>query len=237
MYKSLEFNALIPCRKGSQRIVNKNTKRFGSYENGLLSLKIEQLLQSSFVDRIIISTDDPVVVEISEKYQKESEKEICIVDRPAKFAIAAPLDEFVSYVSEIIPQGILIWTHVTSPFFEAENYDNIIKLYYENVIEGGFDSLMTVMKEQTFIWDKNQNCISHNRDKVAWPQTQDLDAFYLANSAAFMISKDNMQILGDRIGRKPYFSEINKLNGLDIDWPEDFEIAEKIFEMRLKNGQ
>ena len=35
-----------------------------------------------------------------------------------------------------------------------------------------------------------------------------------------------------RIGSNPYFALVDEIEGVDIDWPEDFEFAEKIIESK-----
>ena len=34
----------------------------------------------------------------------------------------------------------------------------------------------------------------------------------------------------DRVGDNPYLFEMNKLNSLDVDWEEDFKIAEAVYD-------
>jgi CMP-N-acetylneuraminic acid synthetase len=232
MLHNRKYNVLVPCRKGSQRIKLKNTKQFAGVSGGLLSIKLTQLDKSEFVDTILVSSDDDMVLDIADKFSKTSRKRFEIIERPKEFAIASRLDEFVRHVSQIMPDGVCIWTHVTSPFFDAEAIDNLISAYHEKVVEGVHDSLFTVTKEQTFTWDENGNCISHDRCVDKWPQTQDLSPLFFANSAAFVIEKNSMQELNDRIGAKPFLYEIGKLQGLDIDWPDDFVLAEQIFQAR-----
>ena len=53
------ITAIIPVRKGSQRVKNKNKKSFGG--TSLLEIKINQLLKLQKwgkIDEIIVSTDD-----------------------------------------------------------------------------------------------------------------------------------------------------------------------------------
>ena len=43
-----------------------------------------------------------------------------------------------------------------------------------------------------------------------------------------MFKRDIWKVHKQRIGFKPYFALVDKIEGVDIDWPEDFEFAEKI---------
>ena len=58
----------IPCRAGSQRIKNKNTKSFAGVEGGLIKIKLDQLLSLDNEIPIVISTDDEKVIDIANSY-------------------------------------------------------------------------------------------------------------------------------------------------------------------------
>jgi hypothetical protein len=47
-----------------------------------------------------------------------------------------------------MPDGDILWTHVTSPFIDTDIYNQIIKTYLRNLDQ--FDSLMTVTKIQKY---------------------------------------------------------------------------------------
>ena len=57
--------AIIPTRKGSQRVKDKNTKRFG--DTNLLEHKIKQLKKIKDIDEIILTTDCEKSMEIGRK--------------------------------------------------------------------------------------------------------------------------------------------------------------------------
>ena len=70
----------LPTRKGSQRVINKNTRPFAGYEGGLIENKIHQLVQTKKIDEIILSTNDEQCIAIAEKYI--SDKRLKIISRP-----------------------------------------------------------------------------------------------------------------------------------------------------------
>ena len=57
--------AVIPIRKGSQRVKHKNFKPFG--DKNLLIHKIEILKKLDFIDEIIINTDSDKAISIAKK--------------------------------------------------------------------------------------------------------------------------------------------------------------------------
>ena len=91
---------------------------------------------------------------------------------------------------------------------------------------------MTVTKFQKFIWDE-KGPLSYESNKEKWPRTQTIDPYYEVNSGAFISSKESYIKNQDRIGRNPFLYNLDKLSGWDIDWPEDFDIAEKLIDSGL----
>lgn len=221
-------HVFLPCRAGSQRVPGKNTRPFGDLPGGLTELKLRQLARSREIASVTVSTDDARVIEIAEGLRPLFDRPLNVIPRPEELAISDSLDRFVSYVPTIIPEGGLLWTHVTSPFFGPEELDRAVTLYREHVLEGAFDSLMGVSRIQNFLWDEN-GCISHDRAAVKWPQTQDLKPIYEVNSSVFLIDRDEMARRQDRTGDTPYLMDVQKLAAYDVDWPDDFEIAERIY--------
>ncbi|WP_419782965.1 cytidylyltransferase domain-containing protein [Malaciobacter marinus] len=224
MKNKKEIIAFLPMRKGSQRIKNKNIKKFANIKKGLTFIKISQLLKVKEIDKIIVSTDDKKVIDIALSFDS---KKIHIDKRPKELATSSTsTDELIKYVTKIIKKGIVIWTHVTSPFIDEKIYSKMIKTYLDNKNN---DSLMSVTKIQKFLWDK-KNPINYNRKKEKWPRTQTLNPVYEVNSGAFINEIKNYKKFNDRIGKNPILFELDTIQSFDIDWKEDFEIAQVLWE-------
>jgi CMP-N-acetylneuraminic acid synthetase len=224
--------AFLPCRRGSQRVINKNTRQFAGIEGGLIQIKMEQLLTCPEINRIIVSTDDTKVMDIADSAARTYEKEVKILERPAHLASSdTSTDELIAYVPKIINEGIVLWTHVTSPFVTAQIYSKAISAYWDNI--NNFDSLMSVTKLQSFIWDK-KGPVNYDYTKEKWPRTQTLPVWYEVNSAVFMAEISVYIENKDRIGKKPFLFELEGVEGFDIDWEQDFLLAEK---MVITNGE
>lgn len=217
------ISAFLPTRKGSERVINKNTRLFAGIEGGLLKLKLAQLIQCLHITEIILSTDDLVSIEIAQSFQS---KKIKTVERPEELALSSTsLVDLVRYVPTICNSEHILWTHVTSPFVLADDYDAICEKYLKQ-IKVGNDSLMTVKPIRNFIWDKVQNDLINRINNEKWPRTQDLKVFYEIDSAVFLSSRVNFLKYDDRIGAHPYLYEMEGIKGFDVDWEEDFKLAE-----------
>jgi N-acylneuraminate cytidylyltransferase len=222
-------SVFLPVRKGSKRIENKNTKPFSIYKGGLLELKLKQLLEIENIGEIILSTNDPEAINVA-KSLGVGDKKFVIKKRPKHLAQDnTDLSDLVAHVPQVTNREHILWTHVTSPFVTSSTYKEIINCYFE-ATSNNYDSLMSVSTLQNFVWDKEINDIINRVNEFKWPRTQDLKTLYEVNSAAFMASKNIYNEYNDRIGESPYLFELGKIEAIDIDWHEDFKIAEMIYE-------
>lgn len=217
----------LPCRKGSQRVPNKNTRSFAGVEGGLLRIKLEQLLACKKIDKIYLSSDDDVVLNIGRSMQDER---IIIDKRPDCLCLSSTsTDDVVRYVPILIKEdATIIWTHVTSPFLKAKTYDDMLDTYYKHLHE--CDSLMSVNELRTFIWNKN-GAVNYDRTIEKWPRTQTLESWYEINSGVFIADRSIYTKLLDRIGKQVFLYPTSKIESFDIDWPEDFALAENLYRL------
>lgn len=222
------ISAFLPCRKGSQRIPDKNIKEFAGIKGGLLKIKLDQLCKCKGIDSIVVSSNDSRVLELASIYD---DSRVIIDERPDYLGSnTTTTDELINYVPSLVKEGEVLWTHVTSPFIDENDYQKIMATY-SDAKNNGYDSLMTVLRMQGFIWSENSP-VSYNRDHLKWPMTQNIKPLFEVDSGVFLSSVDNYNLYSDRIGLKPFLYEQNKLKSVDIDWPEDFTYAEKLWKYK-----
>ena len=110
---------------------------------------------------------------------------------------------------------------------KAETFENALN----QIKNGEYDSAFSAEKIQTFTWFNGKPL---NYDLKEIPRTQTIEPVYVETSAFFMFKRDIWKVHKQRIGFKPYVALVDKIEGVDIDWPEDFEFAEKILETYKK---
>ena len=216
--------AFLPCRKGSQRVLKKNIKPFAGFEFGLIQIKLTQLIEANNVDKIVLSTNDDEILDYAASLQNDKiipHKRVELLS-----SSETSTDDLVAHALDLIPQGHILWTHVTSPFVDAELYDKIIR-QYRSALLADYDSLMTTNLIHGFLWDEN-GPINYDRTLEKWPRTQTIKPLHEINSAVFLSSSENYHNFKDRIGQKPFLYVLDKIQSSDIDWEEDFKIAEII---------
>ncbi|HIV48920.1 MAG TPA: hypothetical protein IAA33_03655 [Candidatus Helicobacter avicola] len=222
----MSINVFLPCRKGSERVPRKNTKPIGRFANGLLELKLSQLLDTREIDRIFVSSNDDEVLGFAQSLK--SAKIITHKRDENLCASSTSTDSLIAYAHELVGEGEILWTHVTSPFFGSKQYSEVIA-QYRACLEQGYDSLMSVNALYGFLWDSSKP-LNYDRAKVKWPQTQNLTPIFEVNSACFLANAQVYRTQEDRIGQKPYLYITDKITGFDVDWQEDFAIAQALLE-------
>lgn len=226
------LTAFLPCRAGSRRVRHKNTRPFAGQEDGLLGIKLRQLLATPEIDLVLLSTNDSRVIEIAERQLPGSEGRLHIDHRPDHLcASSTSTDEVISYVPSVVPEGDVLWTHVTSPFFDASEYRAAIAAYRAALAAGTHDSLMGVLALQSFIWD-DRGPVNYDRDREKWPRTQTLPPMYEVNSSIFIADVATYRERQDRIGERPLLYPVSKEKTVDVDWEEDFAIAAELWQLR-----
>ena len=226
MSDKMKINVFLPCKKNSTRVKNKNKRKFANVHYGLLKIKIDQLLKCKFINKIYLSTDDKKII----NFVKKLKNDLIIIHQRVDKKLSTNQtsnQDLIQHASDIIKDGHILWTHVTSPLIDSFSYEKIIKAYKKN-LKKNYDSLMTVTKFNGFIWNQKEP-INYNPKKEKWPKTQDTNYLYKVNSAVFISSRENYIKEQNRIGKKPFFYELPRLEGIDIDELEDFYFAEYIF--------
>jgi CMP-N-acetylneuraminic acid synthetase len=222
----------LPTRKGSLRVENKNTRQFSSMKGGLLENKLRQLVKSKEIDEILLSTNDPECMRIAEPFVKESEK-IRIVPRSDELCLdTTNLQDLIMYVPTITDAEHILWGHVTTPIVDEIEYDKAIRIYKEKQ-EEGFDSLISVVEFKNFLLNEKAQLIN-NTTNLQWPRTQDLETLYEINHAIFITNRNVYKKEKNRIGKSPYLYVMDKIKSIDVDWEDDFKIAEMIYEKHYR---
>ena len=231
------LTVFLPCRRGSERVANKNTRPFAGHGGGLLGVKLDQLeAMTAFApgDRIVLDTNDPLVLARGhERRQRWSgAADLVIRERPDALGLGTTTtDALIAYAlatnPSTDPADDFAWTHVTSPLCGAAIYDRAIAAYRARDPER-HDSLAATTPLQTFLWNE-AGPLNYTPTPVRWPRTQDLARVHELNSALFIVPHALGVARADRIGTRPLFFPLGKLASVDVDWEEDFALAEHLF--------
>ena len=215
----------LPTRKGSERVKNKNTRPFAGIEGGLVENKVRQLLDTKRIDEILFSSNDETCMEVADKLK---DSRLRIIPRPEKLCLSTTnLQDLICYVPTITDAEHILWGHVTTPLCGADQYDAGIQLYLDKLHEG-YDSLVGVKELKNFLLNKEGKLVNNTTD-IPWPRTQDLEPLYEINHTMFLAKREVYVEQKNRIGQKPLLHVMDEMHSFDIDWEEDFTIAEVMY--------
>ena len=211
------FVAVVPVRKGSQRVKNKNFKPFAG--KNLLLHKIETLKQIPQIDEIIINTDSDQAIEIAKKCNVKFQK------REEYFASSECTNsEFWKHIAENTNAKYIMFTNCTSPMIKKETFIKIIEKFRK--MKNEYDSINTATELKEYLYKDNKPI---NFDPSNALNSQDLPEILKLNFAVSIISKDLMFEQKSILGKKPFLFKVDEFEGIDINTHMEFMFAEYLF--------
>jgi CMP-N-acetylneuraminic acid synthetase len=223
--KNSKLAALVPMRHHSQRVPGKNYRPLAG--KPLFHHIIETLLAVPEIDGIAVDTDsEPVMDGLSRHFPQ-----VKIINRPENLRTdAVPMNDILIYDTDQVQAGFYLQTHSTNPLLKPETVSRAIKSFLADY--PARDSLFSVTRLQTRLYDQNGRAINHDPEVLI--QTQDLPPVYEENSCLYIFTRENLLKRHHRIGEKPMMFEIDADEAWDIDAELDFEICSFLLS-RLRN--
>jgi CMP-N-acetylneuraminic acid synthetase len=215
--------ALVPMRHHSQRVPGKNFRPLDG--RPLYEHILSTLLSVPEISRIMVDTDSP---EITAGVQSKFPSVQCVL-RPANLrADTVPMNEVLLYDTSLVESDLYLQTHSTNPLLQAESISKAIQKLDE--LFPAYDSLFSVTRLQTRIWDTLGRAVNHNPNILL--QTQDLPLMYLENSCMYIFTRETLMQKRNRLGDRPYLFEIDADEAWDIDKEIDFKLVELLIQAR-----
>lgn len=220
-----KISAVIPVRKGSRRLPNKNILPFGT--SNLLIHKIRQLKQVKGLDEVVVSSDSDEMLEMARNENVKTHK------REPQYCddISKTFNEVIENVAQNIDCDILMWTPCVCPLVEIKTYEAVIEKYKELIIDKKeYDSLVTAKIFKEYLWNEN-GPINYNFQS-AHVISQNLPDWYVLTNGIYMMDRNEILKTKYFIGKNPYKFILSKQQAVDIDDVEDFKIAKALLGMK-----
>jgi CMP-N-acetylneuraminic acid synthetase len=220
-----KFVALVPMRHHSQRVPGKNYRPLS--EKPLFHYILSTLLEVPEIAQIVVNTDSPEVIDGC----RENFPAIQVIERPEQLrADEIAMNEILLYDTAQVEADFYLQTHSTNPLLKAATVSRAIRTLLANT--PAYDSLFSVTRLQTRLWDQLGRAINHNPAILL--QTQDLPPVYEENSCIYIFRRETLVSRRNRLGERPLMFEIDAAEAWDIDEILDFEITD--FLMKRRTG-
>ena len=212
--------AFVPIKLNNERLPNKNILSLGG--KPLCQHMLDTLLRVEGINEIYVFCSDDVICGYLPNGVQFLQRDSSLDSfQTQHYQI---VDSFISKVNA----DIYVNAHVTNPFVSSETIENGLS----RVISGEYDSAHTVLPLREHLWFKNA---PFNFSLSTLPRTQDIEPLYVDTNLC--IYRRDVYIKGrTRYSENPYFMVCDRFEAIDIDYPEDFEFAEAVYNMFLKRG-
>ena len=200
----------------------------------LIAHTIEHAKRSRLVSRIIVSTDDNEISEVTLQYGAE------VVKRPPELSGDTASSEVallhvVDWLAdqEKYEPDIVVFLQCTSPIRNESDLDNAITVLLEN----NADSLFSACRFNKYIWQVRNGEVSPiNYDYRRRWREQDFPHQVQENGSIYVFKTSILRELGNRLGGKIAVYEMDDLSFIQIDSNEDILLCKCILDMREKVG-
>lgn len=206
-----KFSILIPARKGSKRIPNKNVVQING--RPLISYVLEQALK--ITPEVYVSTDCRDIAAVASQYGAK------VIDRPPELATdISDVKHTIKHFLQKVKTDIIILMQATSPLvLEKHILEGLEKIQNK-------DSVISVCETREFFWSSAGRPINYELGKK--PRTQDMDPYYRENGAFYITrSKDFLENF-DLVSGAVDFVMMPETLSLDIDTQEDLDLLRRL---------
>ena len=223
--------ALIPARKGSKRVKDKNIRLLG--EKPLISRTIENAITAFPPSSIYLSTNDERIYPIADKYK------INLIKRPEEVSADNSSMEAVIYnfLNSINFNCNILLLQPTNPFRLPETTKEFLKVGINRIDSGHSDIVISVHESYEYIWickegsDKIKSSNKNSYLSRVFPndarRQQDRVPHYVENGSYYLFSSKHIKSKVDTLIKgKISCHEIPIIESIDINTEQDMIIAE-----------
>lgn len=213
--------ALVPMRHHSQRVPGKNYRPLAG--KPLFHHIIGSLLQCAEIAEVVVDTDsEPVMDGLRQNFPA-----VHILPRPEHLRPdEVSMNEVLAYDTSQVEADFYLQTHTTNPLLRSQTISNAIQKFL--AIYPEYDSMFSVTRIQTRLWDQLGRAINHNPAVLL--QTQDLPPVFEENSCLYLFTRQNLLARRNRLSERALMFEIAAAEAWDIDEELDFAIVNFLLE-------
>jgi len=225
---------VIPARGGSKGVPRKNIKILGS--KPLIAYTIEQALQSKYIDRIVVSTEDREIADISRQYGAEVPFMRPVVLAGDQVATIDVLLHAINWLEEDkYAFDIIVLLHTTTPLRAVKDIDSCIEMLLGTKADNIFSVTEAHRNPYFNMVEINQNGKVQLSKKGTFTSRQSAPKVYDMNSSIYVWWKDLLKKETKIFLENSQVYVMPKIRSIDIDDDIDFRIAEVVMAEQNRN--
>jgi regulator of RNase E activity RraA/CMP-N-acetylneuraminic acid synthetase len=210
----MKVAAFVPAKGSSQRVPNKNVMLLDGDPMFLRSLR--KLIACKGVDEVWLDTESSEVAGLA-------------ADLKCKWLRRDPVlannktDGNQLFFNEVqnTDADLCVMLLCTSPFIHQKTIEKAIDILKS---DSTYDSVVAVRKEKQYLWREGQPAYSLKHI----PNSIDLPDTVIETMGLYVMRREAVLRLRRRIGDHPYLLEVEPIESVDVNWAQDFELANLI---------
>ena len=214
--EKLNIIAVIPVKGKNDLLADKP----------LIGYTIEQALQSKYINKVLVSTDNPELAKLSEEFgasapflRDESLSEDFVdIEKVLQYSMER-MDDLKMF------PDIIVYLEITFPFRPKQLIDDMII----QLVNNGFDSVLAVKKESRSIWSEKNGRIERV-DKGDIPRKYKEPCFIGIKGLCCVTHPEFVRegsLLGSRIG---VYEVNNPYSSIEVRGEEEVKMAERLID-------
>lgn len=223
--------ALLPMKAHSARVSGKNFRFL--VNKPLFRWVLDSLISVDEIESVVINTDARDILANNGLIDGFGSGKVIIRDRRSEIrGDLVPMNTIIEDDLAAIDADAYLMTHTTNPFLSSATIRAALQAYRVAVEAGTADSLFTVNRIQTRFYREDGTAVNH--DPKVLLRTQDLEPWFEENSNIYLFSRQSFIKTKARIGSMPMMFETPMIDSIDIDTPEQWEIAQAVGEFKAQ---
>ena len=214
----MKIISIMPIKLKNERLAGKNTMLLG--DKPLLCHELENLMKVESIDEVIVYCSN-------ERIEEYLPSGVVFKKRPEFLDL--PTSNFTQIFETFMEDNdadIYVYAHATAPFI---TYETMVECV-DAVVSGDYDSAFCATKIQDYLWKDGEPM---NFDAENIPRSQDMEPIYRETSGVYVFTKEVFEKYHRRIGVNPYIKNVSFKEAVDINNPEDFELAKALLNVEI----
>ena len=218
----LDVAAVIQVRLASQRCKRKNLRPFG--DTNLTSLALAKFSKSNEISNLYLAAYEDELRKCAEPFPN-----VKVVQRSRESAYGEDIPSVMTYLKDV-GEEVVAFIDTCTPFLLLATFDEAVRYFKQH----SFKSMMPAYGTYAWYFDSEGNLMNNDPNalkantKMLKPVYKACSAFIIAHKSRILNENTYWSLTKD----DPHIYPIDETEAVDIDTELDFQIAERLYQLR-----